>query len=200
MVNKNALSPEEIDQWFVNVPPVPANTFEFALVMGGTVSAGAYTAGVVDFLIEALDSWTALRAQGDAAAPKHNTVLRVITGTSGGGVNAAITARALAYEFPHVTRATANWQSGTGNPFFDIWVNTLTLNDFLAESIFAGQRVLRIVHGKGLRSGHRGPVLKQLVNATLQRIGAVLAFASAREVDGGTGASLVLLSAPRRSR
>ena len=77
---------------------------------------------------------------------------------------------------------------------------TATLHAFLAESIFAGQRVLRIVHGKGRRSGHRGPVLKQLVNATLQRIGAVLAFASAREVDGGTGASLVLLSAPRRSR
>jgi DNA-nicking Smr family endonuclease len=77
---------------------------------------------------------------------------------------------------------------------------TAALNAFLAESIFAGQRVLRIVHGKGRRSGHRGPVLKQLVNATLQRIGAVLAFASAREVDGGTGASLVLLSAPRRPR
>jgi DNA-nicking Smr family endonuclease len=72
------------------------------------------------------------------------------------------------------------------------------LNDFLAESVFLGRRVLRIVHGKGRRSGHRGPVLKQLVNARLQRIGAVLAFASAREVDGGTGASLVLLSAPRR--
>jgi DNA-nicking Smr family endonuclease len=74
------------------------------------------------------------------------------------------------------------------------------LNAFLAESIAGGRRVLRIVHGKGRRSGHRGPVLKPLVNTTLQRIGAVLAFASAREVDGGTGASLVLLAAPRRPR
>jgi len=74
------------------------------------------------------------------------------------------------------------------------------LDGFLAAAISRGLRVLRIVHGKGLRSGHRGPVLKQLVNSTLQRIGAVLAFASAREVDGGTGASLVLLAAPRRQR
>ena len=74
------------------------------------------------------------------------------------------------------------------------------LDAFLAAAISRGLRVLRIVHGKGLRSGHRGPVLKQLVNSTLQRIGAVLAFASAREVDGGTGASLVLLAAPRRQR
>jgi hypothetical protein len=153
MVNKNALSPQEIEDLFVKVPPVPANTFEFALVMGGTVSAGAFTAGVVDFLIEALDSWTALRAQADAAAPTHNTVLRVITGTSGGGVNAAITARALAYEFPHVTRATANWQAGTGNPFFDVWVNTLTLNDFLATSDIDGGKFVSLLNGAPIDKG-----------------------------------------------
>ena len=153
MVNKKVLSPQEIDDWFVTVPPVPANTFEFALVMGGTVSAGAYTAGVVDFLIEALDNWTELRAQGDAAAPKHHTMLRVITGTSGGGVNAAITARALAYEFPHVARATPNWQGGTGNPFFDIWVNTLTLNDFLATSDIDGGKFVSLLNGAPIDKG-----------------------------------------------
>jgi len=43
--------------WFLDVPEVPDGTFdnEFALVFGGTVSAGAYTAGAIDFLIEALD-------------------------------------------------------------------------------------------------------------------------------------------------
>ena len=56
---------------------------------------------------------------------------------------------------------------------------------------------MRIVPGKGNRSGSRGPVLKRLVNAYLQRIGSVLAFASAREVDGGSGACLVLLGNPR---
>jgi DNA-nicking Smr family endonuclease len=53
---------------------------------------------------------------------------------------------------------------------------------------------VRIVHGKGLRSGHRGPVLKAAVNAVLRRTGAVLAYVSARPVDGGTGAVYVLLA------
>ncbi len=70
---------------------------------------------------------------------------------------------------------------------------------FLGEALTRELRVLRIVHGKGLRSGNRGPVLKILVNDYLQRVDAVLAFASAREVDGGAGAALVLLANRRRS-
>jgi len=71
------------------------------------------------------------------------------------------------------------------------------LRDFLAEAIFRGLRCVRIVHGKGLRSGHRGPVLKNGVNVVLRRTDAVVAFCSARQVDGGTGAAYVLLAAPR---
>jgi DNA-nicking Smr family endonuclease len=67
------------------------------------------------------------------------------------------------------------------------------LHDVLAESLRTGTRVLRVIHGKGLRSGHRGPVLKLVASSYLCRINAVLAFASAREVDGGSGAILVLL-------
>jgi DNA-nicking Smr family endonuclease len=72
------------------------------------------------------------------------------------------------------------------------------LTGFIAEAMLEGCRIVRIVHGKGLGSGRRGPVLKQLVNATLQRMDAVLAFASGREVDGGVGATLVLLARHRR--
>jgi DNA-nicking Smr family endonuclease len=67
------------------------------------------------------------------------------------------------------------------------------LRDFLEGMFRARARCVRIVHGKGLRSGHRGPVLKNAVNALLQRTDAVLAFCSARPVDGGTGAIYVLL-------
>mgnify|MGYP005811313689 CR=1 FL=1 len=68
------------------------------------------------------------------------------------------------------------------------------LKSFLAEALQHRARVVRVVHGKGLRSGHRGPVLKLVASHFLQRVGDVLAFASAREVDGGSGAILVLLS------
>ena len=71
----------------------------------------------------------------------------------------------------------------------------LALRHFLVSALEAQVRCVRIVHGKGLRSGHRGPVLKVAVSTVLRRTGAVLAYVSARQVDGGTGAVYVLLSA-----
>lgn len=70
----------------------------------------------------------------------------------------------------------------------------MELRSFLEGMFRSGVRCVRIIHGKGLRSGHRGPVLKHTANVLLQRTGAVLAFTSARPVDGGTGAIYVLLS------
>lgn len=52
---------------------------------------------------------------------------------------------------------------------------------------------VRIIHGKGKGSRHRGPILKQKVNHWLRQRDEVLAFCSARAVDGGTGAIYVLL-------
>jgi DNA-nicking Smr family endonuclease len=68
------------------------------------------------------------------------------------------------------------------------------LREFLAEAAFFGARCVRVVHGKGLGSGPRGPVLKRTVDGILKRTDAVIAFCSARRVDGGTGAVYVLLS------
>ena len=73
------------------------------------------------------------------------------------------------------------------------------LQEFLIEALRQRARVVRVVHGKGLRSGHRGPVLKLVASHYLARIDSVLAFASAREVDGGSGAILVLLDGPARA-
>ena len=67
------------------------------------------------------------------------------------------------------------------------------LREFLRAAVARRLRCLRIVHGKGLRSGARGPVLKAAVNALLRRVDWVLAFSSAAMRDGGTGATLVLL-------
>lgn len=69
------------------------------------------------------------------------------------------------------------------------------LAEFIAISRDAGRRCVRIIHGKGYRSGARGPVLKTAVNLWLRRHLDVMAFASARVIDGGTGALYVLLRA-----
>lgn len=64
---------------------------------------------------------------------------------------------------------------------------------FLADCVAHGFHCVRIIHGKGLGSGHRGPVLKAAVNRWLRRHEVVRAFTTARRSDGGTGALYVLL-------
>jgi DNA-nicking Smr family endonuclease len=70
----------------------------------------------------------------------------------------------------------------------------VALREFLAEALAHNLRCVRIIHGKGMNSGPRGPVIKTAVNMILRKSAPVLAFTSARRVDGGTGAINVLLS------
>jgi DNA-nicking Smr family endonuclease len=67
------------------------------------------------------------------------------------------------------------------------------LADFIEYSARTGKTCVRVVHGKGLGSGERGPQLKPSVNRWLRKWNFVLAFVSTRQVDGGTGAVYVLL-------
>jgi DNA-nicking Smr family endonuclease len=64
---------------------------------------------------------------------------------------------------------------------------------FIAECRDRDLRCVRIVHGKGNGSPNSGPVLKGLLDGWLRRRRDVLAYVSARPVDGGTGAVYVLL-------
>ena len=57
-----------------------------------------------------------------------------------------------------------------------------------------GLRCVRIVHGKGLGSKNREPVLKVKLRGWLMQSDAVLAYVQARAADGGAGAVLVLLN------
>jgi DNA-nicking Smr family endonuclease len=68
---------------------------------------------------------------------------------------------------------------------------------FLRECRDRGHRCVRIVHGKGLSSPGREPVLKKLVLGWLTQRSEVLAFCQARTVEGGAGAVVVLLAAPK---
>ncbi|BCB27183.1 hypothetical protein SKTS_20690 [Sulfurimicrobium lacus] len=54
-------------------------------------------------------------------------------------------------------------------------------------------RCVRIIHGKGLRSKNREPVLKNKVAHWLMQRDEILAFCQAKAADGGGGAMLVLL-------
>ena len=68
------------------------------------------------------------------------------------------------------------------------------LADFIRESHKAGWRCVRVVHGKGLGSPGKTPVLKGRVQSWLVQKKEVLAFAQARPAEGGAGALVVLLA------
>jgi DNA-nicking Smr family endonuclease len=67
------------------------------------------------------------------------------------------------------------------------------LRDFISYSYQNQLNCVSVVHGKGLGSGSRGPVLKAGVDQWLRQWDEVRAFCSALDRDGGTGAVYVLL-------
>ena len=73
----------------------------------------------------------------------------------------------------------------------------LAVSHFLPACSARGLRCVRIVHGKGLGSKNRQPVLKLLLRRWLARRDEVLAYCQAPEPDGGGGALLVLLRGRR---
>lgn len=67
------------------------------------------------------------------------------------------------------------------------------LGGFLREAVKHGLRCVRVIHGKGLGSVGKEPVLKSKVRRWLAQKEEVIAFCQAREHDGGAGAVVVLL-------
>lgn len=119
---------------FIKPLDLPVGTFGLGLVMGGTVSAGAWTAGVLDFLTEALDAWQKAKDDPAQDVPRHDVSLAIMTGSSGGGVCGAQVTRALPYQFPHMHRDPAsptgrnnpNPVGGNGtNPLWQTWIDDL---------------------------------------------------------------------------
>ena len=91
----------------------------------GAVSAGGYGAGVLDYLVEALDAFSQASERGDA--PAHDVVLTAISGTSAGAQTALIFASAIAYRF-----APAAGEARGRNPFYEHWVVRNDLRDYLS--------------------------------------------------------------------
>ncbi|BEV07691.1 MULTISPECIES: Smr/MutS family protein [unclassified Methylophilus] len=71
----------------------------------------------------------------------------------------------------------------------------VTVSEFIAGCKKRGLRCVRIVHGKGLGSRNKEPVLKHKLRNWLMQKDEVIAYAQARANDGGSGAVIVLLKA-----
>jgi DNA-nicking Smr family endonuclease len=67
------------------------------------------------------------------------------------------------------------------------------LADFLRDAVKRGVRCVRVIHGKGLGSKDRQPVLRGKTRVWLAQREEVIAFCQARPAEGGAGALVVLL-------
>ena len=104
--------------------------FEIGIVMAGAISAGAYTAGVMDFLIQALDAWQRMKDSGkDVDCPRHDVKLKVISGASAGGMTAALAAGMLCEDFEHVVSDQV--EGAANNKLFESWVRQIDIRRLL---------------------------------------------------------------------
>lgn len=111
---------------------------------------------------------------------------------------------AIAYARPGVQRRTLRkLRRGHYSVMAEVDLHGLTVDpakrllaDFLNDCRDRRLHCVRVIHGKGRRSPNTGPVLKHKVDRWLRQREDVLAFCSARPVDGGTGAVYVLLGRP----
>jgi predicted acylesterase/phospholipase RssA len=139
-----------------------SKTFYVGLCMAGAVSAGAYTAGVMDYLIEALDTWE--RRRHEPGVPNHRVVIPVIGGASAGGITAILSACAVQNPIPPVRELPAE-NSGVmenANKFYNTWVD-LTSDDVFASMLSTGD----IKNDKQIRSLFNGTFIEELAHRAL---------------------------------
>jgi len=107
-------------------------TFHLGITMAGAVSAGAYTAGFMDYLIEVLELWDEQKAiikkkllenkpltNYEKKIPMHNVCIDAFGGASAGGMVSMITALSTFSKMPPVKTPS---NTKTGNILYDSWV------------------------------------------------------------------------------
>ena len=111
--------------------------FEIGLCMAGAISAGAYTAGVVDFLIEALEAWQQVKNAEKGLDPKersqlsHDAVITCMSGASAGGMTAAALAAGLCGRYEPVNDLSLGVTPRQTNIPYSCWVESVDIDDFL---------------------------------------------------------------------
>lgn len=111
-------------------------SFEIGLVMAGAVSAGAYTAGVIDFMLQALEEWHKAKKAGDNDAPPHEVKIKVIAGASAGGMTGAILTAMVNDSFSHITSLPGKEPTQdeiNSNKLYKSWVDEVDITKLLRD-------------------------------------------------------------------
>jgi predicted acylesterase/phospholipase RssA len=105
--------------------------FRIGICMAGAISAGAYTAGVMDYLIEALNEWESRRGQSNV--PTHKVVIPIMGGASAGGMTAILTASSINNGIKPVPLPTATnlMDEHPENKLYHSWVDLVDKDMFL---------------------------------------------------------------------
>jgi len=125
--------------------PKKDGIFELGLVMAGAISAGAYTAGVVDFLLEALEAWEKEKRAGLKAVLKHEVRIKVLTGASAGGMTAAVLAAALGSSFEPVNNLHLGATPNRQNPLYTSWVERVDAASLLTTDDLTGGEIASLL-------------------------------------------------------
>jgi len=97
-------------------------TFYVGLCMAGAVSAGAYTAGVLDYLIEALNEWE--KRRGQPGVPSHKVQIPVMGGASAGGMTSVMAAASMNNPLTPIDKPTDDLlQEHPENKLYHSWVD-----------------------------------------------------------------------------
>jgi hypothetical protein len=139
-------------------------TFEVGLVMAGAVSAGAYTAGVIDFLLQALDAWDQAKRAG-ADVPDHTVQIRAAAGSSAGGIISALTAM-IPFTGHHPIRDLCSARGAAApanaerNLLYRCWVRDIDIRTLLATGDIRGDAgiVPSLLDGTGIAAVADGAV------------------------------------------
>lgn len=107
--------------------------FHIGLCLAGAVSAGAYTSGVMDYLLEALTKWQERKNKMVPDTPSHDVIISIIGGASAGGMTGILTAAALynkiePVKFPATPEEVFAEQPL--NKFYHSWVDLLDKDMF----------------------------------------------------------------------
>ncbi len=145
-------------------------TFQLGLALAGAISAGAYTAGVLDFLFQALSEWENQR--GQPATPRHRVVLKVIAGASAGGITGALGAIALARglcprEFSSDERANFYRDRYDTHQRFQCVLPALYKTWVTLPAMISADGIGGLLAIDDLKSDAKKPVLRSLLNASL---------------------------------
>jgi hypothetical protein len=111
-------------------------TFEIGLVMAGAVSAGAYTAGVLDFLLQALNEWEKVKEHSDDKVPPHEVKISVIAGASAGGMTAAILAAMINGDYAPINclpNREPDQDEIERNKLYNAWVERIDISKLLRD-------------------------------------------------------------------